>query len=140
MMERCRSCTACVGNCPTGAIRRDRFLVSAERCITYHNENTNTLPEWLGSRWHDNLIGCMLCQHICPENKHAGAGFVDLEVFSEEETEQLLHADVEGSLPPATRVKWSALALTESLNVLMRNLAAILERRAPVQQRGQKSL
>ena len=127
MMERCRSCTACIRNCPTGAIRRDRFLLSAERCITYYNENANPLPDWLGSRWHDNLIGCMLCQKMCPENRHAGAGFVDLVDFSDEETEQLLHADGEESLSAATRAKLSALALTESLNVLMRNLTVILQ-------------
>jgi hypothetical protein len=71
----------------------------------------------------------MLCQRICPENKRTRTGLVDLADFSEEETEQLLRAAGEESLPAGTRAKWSALALTESLSVLMRNLAAIMEQR-----------
>ena len=44
MMKSCEECDLCRRACPTGAIPSDRFLLRAERCITYHNEkNGNVL-------------------------------------------------------------------------------------------------
>jgi len=38
MMKHCHNCSACLDNCPTGAITSGGFLLHAERCITFHNE------------------------------------------------------------------------------------------------------
>jgi epoxyqueuosine reductase len=128
-MERCNSCTACLQQCPTGAISSSRFLLHAERCITFHNERMNPLPTWLGVSWHQSLIGCLICQRACPENRAVRDEFVDRATFSEEETLQLLGRNSGGKVSPAILARWTQLGLTESLDLLMRNLAAILENR-----------
>jgi epoxyqueuosine reductase len=38
IMKRCEECELCHRACPTGAISSDRFLLRAERCISYYNE------------------------------------------------------------------------------------------------------
>jgi len=126
MMKRCQSCTACTRICPTSAISPDRFLLRAERCITFHNERTCPLPGWLGSGWHDSLIGCMLCQRVCPANREVKNRIVDRARFSEEETAQLLRPDAEHPLRPETLARWKELGLSEDFGLLMRNLSAIL--------------
>ena len=68
-LKTCDGCTACMDACPTGAIVSDRFLIHAERCITFHNERIEEFPEWLDSSWHNCLVGCLRCQWVCPENR-----------------------------------------------------------------------
>ena len=38
MMPQCNDCRLCLRACPTGAIKRDRFLLRADKCLTFHNE------------------------------------------------------------------------------------------------------
>jgi len=60
VMQRCLKCQICLRSCPTGAISRDRFLVHAERCITFHNERSYAeFPAWIDESWHNCLVGCM---------------------------------------------------------------------------------
>lgn len=68
-MERCAKCRICIKACPTGAIREDRFLISAERCYTLSSESKEPTPDWATPPASPCLIGCMACQEICPENK-----------------------------------------------------------------------
>jgi len=51
MLEDCENCSACVNACPTGAITPDRFLIRAERCLTFLNESSGDFPEWLNPSW-----------------------------------------------------------------------------------------
>ena len=76
-LERCESCVACRRHCPTGAITDDRFLLHAERCLTYHNEAAADFPDWIDPSWHHCLIGCMRCQSACPENRAVVGWFED---------------------------------------------------------------
>ena len=71
LLDRCVKCRLCHRLCPTGAIARDRFLLHAERCIVFHNEKPWTVPfpAWLDPAWHNCLVGCLLCQAKCPENR-----------------------------------------------------------------------
>lgn len=41
LLDRCHNCTACQKCCPTKALDTDRFLLHAERCLTYHNESVD---------------------------------------------------------------------------------------------------
>jgi epoxyqueuosine reductase len=88
MLERCRSCVACQHGCPTGAITAERFLLRAERCLTFHNERSTDVPFplWIDPAWHNCLVGCLHCQQICPENRTVWPWVVEGACFTEEET------------------------------------------------------
>ncbi|MGQ9600635.1 MAG: 4Fe-4S double cluster binding domain-containing protein, partial [Anaerolineae bacterium] len=71
MMESCQKCSACLHHCPTGAITAERFLLQAERCLTFCNEKPGDVPfpTWIDSSWINCLVGCLHCQRVCPQNK-----------------------------------------------------------------------
>jgi len=76
VLERCSNCRACVIKCPTGAIGEDRFLLHAERCLSFFNEKPADVPfpAWIDPSWHNSIYGCMTCQRYCPEDKNFGSG------------------------------------------------------------------
>ncbi|MCU7496105.1 MAG: FeS-binding protein [Ignavibacteria bacterium] len=130
MMKRCETCTACVNKCPSGAIPEDRFLLHAEKCLTFHNEREKDFPEWLDLFWHNSLIGCMQCQRICPENKAFANWTLKSESFSEEETSLILDAASPLQLPDETIEKLDKASLLEDLPVVSRNLKTLLEQQS----------
>lgn len=89
-LDACRTCTLCMENCPTGAIRNDRFILDAGKCLTFFNESKDSIPEWVLPESHNSLIGCMECQLICPYNKSVRGEIEDIGEFDSEETEMLL--------------------------------------------------
>ncbi len=129
VLESCASCGACVRACPVGAIDPDRFLVRAERCITYWQEKPGDVPypEALDFSWQDRFIGCMRCQAVCPHNR----GLLKVEeagpVFTEEETASFLRGVTAGGLPEETLEKLKRHDVLEYLEVLPRNLRGSLE-------------
>jgi len=132
MMKRCESCQACQRSCPTGAISSDRFLLHAERCISYLNERKGDVPfpSWMDPSWHNCLYGCLHCQRACPEDGRFMDWIVEKEEFSSEETELILEGQSLDHLPSATLEKLKNLDLAdpESLANLPRNLRALLWR------------
>ncbi len=135
-LERCASCRACLEVCPTGAIRSDRFLISAERCYTYYSESRKGFPEGTPRPRRPCLVGCMDCQEVCPENK-GKLEYEPLEFeFSEAETGALMAMGARrtsrkpGGVEPSpsrdealVREKLESLGLTEDIEYLGRNLA-----------------
>ena len=130
-MEQCDKCTACISQCPTGAIVSDRFLILAERCLTFHNERSAEFPDWIDPSWHKCLIGCMACQLACPVNKRFFHWFEEGVSFTEEETTLLLGGVPRHQLPQATADKLQRLCLLEDLELVTRNLAVLLKQRSP---------
>jgi epoxyqueuosine reductase len=130
VMDRCQKCHACRSACPTGAIPSDRFLLRAERCITYHNEQPAGVPfsAGLDPAWHNCLVGCMHCQRVCPETLPFLGWFDGCEEFDEEETALLLSGAVRDQLPPATAAKLERLDLLDSLDTMSRNLGIFFSR------------
>ena len=126
LAERCGHCGACVKACPSGAIAENRFVIHAERCITYRNETEYPFPEWLDSGMHNAIIGCMKCQTVCPMDKVHLKKETDRIVFSEDETHQLLNCADFRSLPKALSQKLEKLNMAEYANVLARNLRILL--------------
>jgi epoxyqueuosine reductase len=128
MMERCQKCQACLCACPTGAITAERFLIHAERCLTFRNEKPGPVPfpEWLDPAWHNCLVGCMICQRACPENKDVLGWIEEGAEFSEEETALLLRKVPPDQLPAALMDKLVCWDLVDLLDVLPRNLGVLL--------------
>jgi epoxyqueuosine reductase len=129
MLKRCENCRACIIKCPTGAIGEDRFLLHAERCLSFFNEKPANVPfpAWIDPSWHNSIYGCMICQRYCPEDKKFKDWVETRAEFSQEETALLL-SDSSGALPAAIMEKLDQLELVESLDVLPRNLGVLLNR------------
>ena len=130
MMESCQSCSACLRNCPTGAITPERFLLRAERCIVFHNEEPSDVPfpAWLDASWHNCLVGCLHCQSICPESKDFLEWVEEGTEFSAEETALLVGGVPLKQLPAAMVKKLEQSDLADMLDILPRNLKVLLER------------
>jgi len=127
LLEQCNTCNACVKKCPTGAIVPHRFLVQAEKCLTFHTERPNEFPDWVEPSWHNCLIGCMYCQLACPANKRFFRWFEGEESFTEKETELILKGTSPNQLPQATVEKLKRLYLLYQLDVIPRNLDVLIK-------------
>jgi len=125
LLERCRSCQACLENCPTGAIGTDRFLLHAEQCLTYLNEKAGDFPDWVKASCHNAIVGCLECQDVCPENVPFRKWIEPGGEFSEEETLFLL-GNGGKKLPASIHKKLQALDLMEYIEFLPRNIRAVL--------------
>ena len=127
-LERCASCTLCMNACPTHCIRPERFLVHADQCLTYFNENEEPIPPWVNPRSHNALVGCLRCQEVCPENRAVMHRREEGVTFSETETELILRGTPKEQLPQGLVEKLQDLSMVEYLPVLPRNLAALLKK------------
>jgi len=127
-LDRCESCVACLRQCPTGAVTNDRFLLRAERCLTYHNEAAADFPGWIDPAWHHCLVGCMRCQTACPENRAVSGWFEDRAEFSEQETGLFMQRVPFDRLPAETAAKLQSLEINEDYSLLCRNLSMIIGR------------
>jgi epoxyqueuosine reductase len=128
VLENCENCSACRKACPTGAIVSDRFQLYAERCLTFHNERADAFPQWLSPSWHNCLVGCMICQKVCPANKDAVKWIENGATFDNEETDLILEGVSREQLAPKTLEKLERLDLMSYYEVLPRNLKALIEK------------
>lgn len=124
IMKICHTCDLCQKACPTKAISTTRFLLHAERCLTYYNEKKGEIPfpDWIEKKWHNCIIGCMFCQKVCPANLKFRNWFGTEECFSEKETIALLSNSVAKDLAPSTIEKLKKLNLADYIGSLSRNL------------------
>jgi epoxyqueuosine reductase len=130
LMEPCQQCTACIKKCPTGAISPDRFLIQAEKCLTFHNERDADFPEWIEPAWHNCLIGCMECQLCCPANRDLFNWYQRAEQFTAEETELILRGVPHNQLPQSVIRKLESIYLLEDLELIRRNLRVLLSQQS----------
>ncbi len=64
----CGSCTRCIDSCPTEAIISPLHL-DARKCISYLTiETKESIPEFLSKSLSNRLVGCDICQQVCPWN------------------------------------------------------------------------
>jgi epoxyqueuosine reductase len=130
-LPKCDACKACLKACPTGAIQKDRFLIRAERCLTYLNEKTSNhkFPGWVDPSAHNAIVGCMICQKACPYNKDVVDWCEDRGEFSEEETEYLLEGRFSGAR--AKRIGRKLRYVGLDMATFPRNLEALLAEAPP---------
>lgn len=128
ILKDCSKCDACTKACPSGAIGTDRFLLHAERCITFHNERQVEFPTWLNPAWHNCLVGCMVCQKVCPANKPFRKEVAEGPVFSETETAAVLQGSSRDLLPPGAVQKLEGLDMIGYAKVLGRNLDVLIRK------------
>ncbi len=127
-LNACSNCRLCMNACPTGAITEDRFLLHAEKCLTYHNEKPGNIPfpDWIKPEWHNCIIGCIRCQAACPKNRPFFAQVGETAEFTLQETMLMLKGTPCEEMPKETVQKMKVLSLTDYYNELPRNLAALL--------------
>lgn len=71
LKNRCGTCTKCMDACPTKAIIKPNVLDS-RKCISYLTiENKGEIAEDLQKLMQGNIIGCDICQNVCPHNHKA---------------------------------------------------------------------
>ena len=126
VMPECDDCDLCLKACPTGAIRKDRFLLEADRCLTFHNEmpGERAFPPRIKRSAHHAIVGCMRCQEACPMNRGHLGSFSEGGVFSEEETDYLLKGDYQNDDAEEIMEKLEVFGL--DLSIFPRNLIALL--------------
>jgi epoxyqueuosine reductase len=124
--DQCGECSLCQKACPTGAIGEDRFLLHAERCITFFNEGKETFPRWLNPSWHNCIVGCLFCQRVCPLNRDFKNQIQEGPTFSGKETAAFLLKSPNEEIPLEARQKMESIGLQDYyFDILGRNLKAL---------------
>jgi epoxyqueuosine reductase len=125
----CDGCFACIASCPTSAISDNRFLVHAERCLTYFNKNEGPFPAWVDKGVHNCLLGCLHCQSCCPMDEGRLIFESSGICFEEDETKHILgltmggeHPGIEGRIED----KYAKLGIGYMREHIGRNLSALM--------------
>jgi epoxyqueuosine reductase len=128
MMERCAGCSLCQKHCPTHCIPADRFLIHANHCLTYFNENSEAFPSWVDPHWFHCLVGCMRCQYVCPQNRSVIQLKEQPVTFSEAETEQILNNTPRNRISEALSKKLIGQDMDGYYSLLSRNLSVLMNK------------
>jgi len=126
IMKYCKNCNVCTKRCPTGAIRKDRFLIDGDKCLTYFNERPGRFPEWINASSHHCLVGCLFCQDKCPQNKKFQNNYREYEFFDEKEVKSIMNKRAFEHLDSNIKIKLIKLNMDVYYNVLSRNLKVLL--------------
>ncbi len=127
VMEVCSNCQLCLKNCPTGALKEDRFLLHGELCLTYFNRNPGDFPDWIKTEWHNGLVGCFKCQEVCPVNQKFSQDIPIFAEFTQNETNELLHFSQPADLSSELISKLEKFGFPDLWSFIPRNLKVLLD-------------
>jgi epoxyqueuosine reductase len=130
LLRECKGCSICLQACPTGAIRRNDFVIDPARCLTLFNELPAPLPAWIPPAAHNALVGCLQCQLTCPGDEEVIQDQWDLGEVSEAETAALLSGTPDAISERALKGKFRKIGGGDDLPYIARNLKLVLD--APV--------
>jgi epoxyqueuosine reductase len=69
LADRCGTCRRCLDACPTGAIFEEIRAIDSRKCLAYLNiEHRGPIPAEFHKPMGDWLLGCDICQEVCPWN------------------------------------------------------------------------
>ncbi|APV44174.1 epoxyqueuosine reductase [Dehalogenimonas formicexedens] len=122
----CRECGLCIEACPTQCISQEVYDVS--RCLSLLSKEPSDFPDWVKKRWHNSLIGCRVCQQVCPMNHDVINSAANVAEFSEAETLAILSGVDLDKLNQSTRDKLRYFHLAPFYSILPRNLRLLLEK------------
>ncbi|MCO5141657.1 MAG: tRNA epoxyqueuosine(34) reductase QueG [Oligoflexia bacterium] len=70
--DHCGKCRKCLDACPTNAILDEVRMIDSNRCISYWNiESKGSIPREISDHMSPWLLGCDICQEVCPWNEHS---------------------------------------------------------------------
>jgi epoxyqueuosine reductase len=124
--ELCEKCNICINSCPTGAIRKERFLIDNQICLSTMNESPGDFPEWLPVSVHHTCYDCLMCQENCPMNNGHLDRMEQTVIFSEEETDMLLEGKPLESFSEETKQKINVLGLDAWYTAIPRNIRVLM--------------
>lgn len=72
LADHCGKCRRCIDACPTGAILEEIRAIDSRKCLSYWNiEHRGPIPEEFHKPMGEWLLGCDICQEVCPWNSHS---------------------------------------------------------------------
>jgi epoxyqueuosine reductase len=72
MADHCGTCRRCLDACPTGAILEEVRAIDSRKCISFWNiEHRGDFPKESTVPLNGWLLGCDICQEVCPWNQHS---------------------------------------------------------------------
>ncbi len=78
--DKCGNCTKCLNACPTQAL--SPRILEARKCISYLTiENKELIPTEFKGKFENQLIGCDICQDVCPWNKKLAHPHIHPELY-----------------------------------------------------------
>lgn len=127
VMKSCTNCNKCMEKCSTGSISTDRFLIHAENCLTWLNENEEDFTDRVKPDWHNAMVGCMRCQLVCPVNRSQINKITEGPHFSEKETRLVLQKIPFQKLPEPTQKKLVSISGDYWYDIFSRNLDLLIK-------------
>jgi epoxyqueuosine reductase len=122
----CGDCGLCIDACPTGCVSQEVYDVG--RCLSLLSKEPSDFPDWVNWRWHNSLIGCRVCQQVCPMNRTIFDEVATVAEFSGAETEAILSGVPFDQLEASTKQKLRYFHLAPYYSILPRNLSLLLNK------------